>query len=430
MSRNVVCVNGFGVQKLGTLSLSADLMFKTLCLSADLVLRRWKRYFCQRIWCSMSRNVVPVSGFGVQNLETSCLSADLVFRIWKRCACQWIWCSKFGNVAFLKEFGVPRAGNAVPVNGFGVQCLQTLRLSADLVFRIWKRCACQRIWCSESGNVVPVSGFGVQNLETWRFLKNLVFPGLETLCLSTDLVFNVSKRCACQRIWCSESGNAVPVSGFGVQNLETLCLSVDLVFKVWNVAFLKEFGVPRAGNAVPVNGFRVQCLQTLRLSADLVFRIWKRCTCQRIWCSKSGKAVPVNGFGVQNLETWRFLKNLAFPGLETLCLSTDLVFNVSKRCACQRIWCSESGNVVPVSGFGVQSLETWRFLKNLAFPGLETLCLSTDLVFSVSKRCACQRIWCSESGNVVPVSGFGVQNLETLCLSVDLVFKIWKRGVS
>jgi len=69
----------------------------------------------------------------------------------------------------------------VPVKGFGVQCLETLCLSADVVLRGWKRCARQRIWCSEIGNVVAVSGFGVQNLKT--------------LCLSADLVFRVWKRC-------------------------------------------------------------------------------------------------------------------------------------------------------------------------------------------------------------------------------------------
>ena len=115
--------------------------------------------------------------------------------------------------------------------------------------------------------------------------------------------------------------------------------------------------------------------------------------------------MPVSGFGVQNLETWRFLKNLAFPGLETLRLSTDLVFNVSKRCVCQRIWCSEVGNLVPVSRFDVQNAVP---VSGFGVATLETLFLSTDLVFNVSKRCACQRIWCSESGNVAPVSGFGV----------------------
>ena len=79
----------------------------------------------------------------------------------------------------------------MPVNGFGVQCLETLCLSTDLVFRNWERCACQRIWRSKSENVVPVSGFGVQSSETLRFLANMMWGGWE--------------RCACQRIWCSES---------------------------------------------------------------------------------------------------------------------------------------------------------------------------------------------------------------------------------
>ena len=84
MSRTVVPVNGFGVQHLKTLCLSADLYaqnLKTLWLSTHLVLRGWKRCACQRIWRSMSRNVVPVNGFGVQKLGTLCLSADLVFKI-------------------------------------------------------------------------------------------------------------------------------------------------------------------------------------------------------------------------------------------------------------------------------------------------------------------------------------------------------------
>ena len=74
----------------------------------------------------MSRNVVPVSGFSVQNLETLCLSADLVLRGWKRGACQRIWCLEFGKVPFFS------GGNAVPLNGLGVQSLKTFCLSADL----------------------------------------------------------------------------------------------------------------------------------------------------------------------------------------------------------------------------------------------------------------------------------------------------------
>ena len=171
-----------------------------------------------RIW-----NLAPVSGLCVSTLETLCLSINLAFKIWKRCACQRICCSEFGNVAFLNEFGVPKAGNAVPVSGFDIQCLETLSLSTDLAFRIWKRCACQRIWCSVSENGMPVNEFLVQSLETLHFLANLVSRGM--LCLSTDLPFSLWKRCACQRIWCSESGNVVPVSRFGIQNLETLCLS-------------------------------------------------------------------------------------------------------------------------------------------------------------------------------------------------------------
>ena len=72
--------------------------------------------------------------------------------------------------------------------GFGVQCLETLCLSADLVFNVSKRCACQRIWCSVSRNAVPVSSSMSRNL-----------------CLSA-----------------TESGNVAPVSGFGIQILGTL----------------------------------------------------------------------------------------------------------------------------------------------------------------------------------------------------------------
>ena len=116
-----------------------------------------------RIW-----NVACVSKFGVATLETFCLSTDLAFRIWKRCACQRMWCSEFGNAAFLSEFGVARletlcmSGNIMPVGGFGVQNLGTLRLSADLVLSIWKRCyTSQQIWSSKSENAVHVSDFGV-----------------------------------------------------------------------------------------------------------------------------------------------------------------------------------------------------------------------------------------------------------------------------
>ena len=122
----------------------------------------------------MSRHVVIVSGFIVQNLGTLCLSTNMVLSVWKRFACQWIWCSEFGNVSFLNEFGVPRVGNVVPVNGFGVQSLETLYLSAVLMLRIW--------------NVACISELGVATLETF--------------CLSAGLVFRIWKRCACQRIWC------------------------------------------------------------------------------------------------------------------------------------------------------------------------------------------------------------------------------------
>ena len=115
----------------------------------------------------------------------------------------------------------PQSGNAVRVNGFGVQSLETLHFLTSLVLRGWKRCTCQRIWCSVSRNVAPVSGFGVQNKK-----KKLL----------ADFVLRLSQHCACQQIWHSESANVVRVSEFtvgefGVARLETLCrLSKDLVF--------------------------------------------------------------------------------------------------------------------------------------------------------------------------------------------------------
>ena len=68
------------------------------------------------------------------------MSADLVLRRWKRCACQRIWCWDVGNAV-----PVSGNGNAVPVSGFGVETL--------------KRYDCQRIWCWKVGNVVLVGGF-------------------------------------------------------------------------------------------------------------------------------------------------------------------------------------------------------------------------------------------------------------------------------
>ena len=177
-----------------------------------------------------------VSRHSTPNLLTDTMLADLLFKIWKRCACQRIWCCE--------------AGNAVPVNGFGVQKLETLPLSADLY--------------SKSENVVPVSGFGVESLETLRFLANMMWGGW--------------KGCACQGIWCSMCRNVVPVSGFSVQNPETLCLSADLYSKSENV--------------VPVSGFGVQSLETLRFLKNMVWGGWKRCACQGIWRSMSRNVVP------------------------------------------------------------------------------------------------------------------------------------------
>ena len=70
------------------------------------------------------------------------------------------------------------------------------------------------------------------------------------------------------------------------------------------------------------------------------------------------------------------------------------------------------------------------FLGEFGVARLGTLYLSTDLLFNVSIRCNCQWIYCSESGNIVSVNKFGVECLETVCLSADLVFRVWKRYVS
>ena len=95
-----------------------------------------------------------------------------------------------------------QSGNAVRVKGFGVQSLETLHFLRNLVLRGWKRCTCQRIWCSVSRNVAPVSGFCSE---------------FGTLRLSADFVLRLWKHCPCQQIWRSESGNAARVSGFAVQ---------------------------------------------------------------------------------------------------------------------------------------------------------------------------------------------------------------------
>ena len=155
----------------------------------------------------------------------------------------------------------------------------------------------------------------------------------------------------------------------------------------------------------------------LSLSTDLVLSGWKRYACQRIRRSESEKVARVSGFGVASLvlEMLKASDEFTAASLETLCVSMDFVFSVWKRHACQRIWCStfrhmltfwkccHSGNTAPVNGFNVRRLETLHVSAHYkCFGGarLETLCLLKDLVFSVWKRGACQRIWCSESGNV------------------------------
>jgi hypothetical protein len=114
-----------------------------------------------------------------------------VLSVLKRHACQRICSSEFENVAPLSGFGVPR--------------LEMLSLSTDLVLSGWKRYACQRIRRSESEKVARVSGFGVASLvlEMLKASDEFTAASLETLCVSMDFVFSVWKRHACQRIWCS-----------------------------------------------------------------------------------------------------------------------------------------------------------------------------------------------------------------------------------
>ena len=66
---------------------------------------------------------------------------------------------------------------------------------------------------------MPVSGFGVQNLGTLR--QRICDKCQKTLCLSADMLFKFR--------------NAAGLSEFGVARLETLCLSKYLMFSGWNL---------------------------------------------------------------------------------------------------------------------------------------------------------------------------------------------------
>ena len=301
-SRNAVLVSGYCAETL-----------ETLFLSADLVLRRWKRGACQRIWCWDVGNILPVGGFGVETLETLCLSADLVLRRWKRYACQRIW-----------RWDV---GNAARVSGFGVEKLKTLCLSADLVLRRWKRYACQRDWCWDVGNVVHISVLNAETLETlslsadfavrrcWSFENDML------LCLSTELVLRRWKRCACQRIWCWQVRNVVPVSRFSAETLETLCLSVD---GRWKRCVRHKCGIETLKTLrLSADWVLIDTSKTLSLSANLAFRSWQRYDCQQIWRWNSGNIAPVSGFGVETMETFY--------------ASADLVLGCWNVCACQSV---------------------------------------------------------------------------------------------
>ena len=52
-------------------------------------------------------------------------------------------------------------GNTRPVNGLGVESLEAAMplCSTDMVLLLWRRCACHRMWCSQSESVLPVNGF-------------------------------------------------------------------------------------------------------------------------------------------------------------------------------------------------------------------------------------------------------------------------------
>ena len=79
-------------------------------------------------WCETG-NALPVKGFGVQCLETRCLSADLVFRIWERCVKGYV-------ISVRKRYACQRICSSN---------FETLRVSANLVLRGWKHYACQSI---------------------------------------------------------------------------------------------------------------------------------------------------------------------------------------------------------------------------------------------------------------------------------------------
>ena len=222
---NVALGNRVGVETLKTLCrwLVFDFGFCKTFPVNSLLLRLWTWYACQRIWCWDAGKAVPVNWFGVETLETLCMWADLVLRRW--------------YVVSVSRFGVETLEKL---------CLSADFVLRRWVLRRWKRCACQRIgvetskrcacqriWCWDAGKAVRVSWFGgVETLETlcvsadlalrrWSVVSVSGFgvETLEKLCVSADLVLRRWKRCACQRIWCWD--------------VETLCLSADLVLRRW-----------------------------------------------------------------------------------------------------------------------------------------------------------------------------------------------------
>jgi hypothetical protein len=87
---------------------------------------------------------VPVSEFGVDKVETLCLSADSVLRRWKRCACQWM---DAGSVAFVTKCGIETLKTLrLSADWVLIDTSKTLSLSANLAFRSWQRYDCQQIW--------------------------------------------------------------------------------------------------------------------------------------------------------------------------------------------------------------------------------------------------------------------------------------------
>ena len=93
-----------------------------------------------------------------------------------------------------------------------MECLQPLRLSADLAYTHVKHC----LGASANGvsaNAAPVSGFGVQLRETLTVLAQVPPLSLQMLHLLADLAYTHVKH----SIGESTSGVSANASRFGVQ---------------------------------------------------------------------------------------------------------------------------------------------------------------------------------------------------------------------